>query len=445
MRIDPKTLEVTKTVGLGFEPTDLAGERDHVWVVGGYDHTVWRIDSDGEARLKFEFAERFGPLPPGFERGPAGIAVHGTSVWVSHGDEVTEFDADSGAVRRTVRAGGRWHREIATNGAAGLGGLQRRDATGGRAPRAGIDPIDSRTGRRRDRVELVSDTSEIVFESGQLWALVRVTAAACSSIRRQGNCYGPCRSATGPRARLRRSLALGHEREGRNTPPPPPPPRSQRHADDREGEVEDRHVAQVAEVVVVHRREDDVGAGDAEERAEERERAGGGGRQRAADPEVAPVAVRVRRSPALSLRISPTVIARMASARMAPAAVAMAMTSRRRLALSLDLDREAGVGRDVAGVGDLVARQGRLDSTSQPAGICFQPWRRRPSSVMKFGGVAAVGAEEVPAGLDPLDVRDGELLAARHARDDELVGRRRCGRRGSPCSDRPWRGRFRGT
>jgi hypothetical protein len=66
----PEDARGDKTVGLGFEPTDLAGEPDHVWVVGGYDHTVWRIDSDGEARLKFEFAERFGPLPPGFERGP---------------------------------------------------------------------------------------------------------------------------------------------------------------------------------------------------------------------------------------------------------------------------------------------------------------------------------------------------------------------------------------
>jgi hypothetical protein len=33
------------------------------------------------------------------------------------------------------------------------------------------------------------------------------------------------------------------------------------------------------------------------------------------------------------------------------------------------------------GGGDLLVR-GRLDSTSQPDGICLQPWRRRPSSVM---------------------------------------------------------------
>jgi hypothetical protein len=104
--------------------------------------------------------------------------VHGTSVWVSHGDEVTEFDADSGAARRTVRAGGRWHREIATNGTQVWVGYNNATRPAGELPRAGIDPIDSRTGHRRDRIDLVSDTSEIVFESGRLWALVRVTGAA---------------------------------------------------------------------------------------------------------------------------------------------------------------------------------------------------------------------------------------------------------------------------
>ena len=29
---------MTETVGLGFEPTDLAADDDNVWVVGGFDH-----------------------------------------------------------------------------------------------------------------------------------------------------------------------------------------------------------------------------------------------------------------------------------------------------------------------------------------------------------------------------------------------------------------------
>ena len=71
---------------------------------------------------------------------------------------------------------------------------------------------------------------------------------------------------------------------------------------------------------MVRRCERDVGAGDAEKRAEEGERAGGGRPSTCGGSvRVAPVAVRVRRSPALSLRISPTVMARIASARRAPA------------------------------------------------------------------------------------------------------------------------------
>jgi hypothetical protein len=178
LRIDPKTLRVTKTVGLGFEPTDLAGDRNHVWVVGGYDYTLWRIDADGEARLKLEFTERLGPLPSGFERGPAGVAVHGTSVWLSHGDELTELDADSGEVRRTVRAGGRWHREIATDGSRVWVGYNDATRPTGAIPNAGIDPVEARSGETHERIELVSDASELVFESGQLWVLIRVTGSA---------------------------------------------------------------------------------------------------------------------------------------------------------------------------------------------------------------------------------------------------------------------------
>jgi hypothetical protein len=101
---------------------------------------------------------------------------------------------------------------------------------------------------------------------------------------------------------------------------------------------------------------------------------------------VAPVAVRVRRSPALSLRISPTVMARIASARRAPAAVAMA------IGFAYDaLSRRASIVRPARAASSRAAAicslvNGRLDSTSQPDGICFQPWRRRPSTVTNEAG-----------------------------------------------------------
>src|SRR4051812_13360283 len=55
-------------------------------------------------------------------------------------------------------------------------------------------------------------------------------------------------------------LAAGQEPAGRNS--------RHGHAGDREREVEHRHVAQVAEVVVVQRGQGDVRAGHAEQRAE---------------------------------------------------------------------------------------------------------------------------------------------------------------------------------
>ena len=78
-RIDPETLRVTETVGLGFEPTGLAADDDNVWVVGGFDHALWRVDWDGVPRLKLTFTERLGPLREGFERGAAGIALGRTA------------------------------------------------------------------------------------------------------------------------------------------------------------------------------------------------------------------------------------------------------------------------------------------------------------------------------------------------------------------------------
>ncbi len=83
--------------------------------------------------------ERLGPLPAGFERGQAGVALDRDSVWLSHGDEMTELDPITGAVRRTIRAGGRWHREIATNGRLVWVGFNDAARPEGAIPKAGVD------------------------------------------------------------------------------------------------------------------------------------------------------------------------------------------------------------------------------------------------------------------------------------------------------------------
>ena len=199
-RIDPENLGVNKTVGLGFEPTDLAADDEHVWVVGGYDHSIWRLDRDGAVRLKLRFDEQLGPLPDEFERGPAGIAVSGQSVWLAHGDEVTELDPVSGEIRRTIRAGGRWHREIAANGRRVWVGYNDATRPFTEIPNPGIDLIDTSTGRRLERAKLVSDASEILFASGRLWVAVRVAGAVWELDPASGL--------------LQRTLEVGNEPEG---------------------------------------------------------------------------------------------------------------------------------------------------------------------------------------------------------------------------------------
>jgi DNA-binding SARP family transcriptional activator len=173
-RIDPNSLQVTKTVGLGFEPTDLAADAQHVWVAGGYDHVLWRLDADGVSRLKIRFVERVTPLPAGFERGRAGVALGGGSVWLSHGDEVTAFDPATGALRRTVAAGGRWHSEIAVAGEWVWVGVN--DAL---RPGAGTGLARFHVSEDRDVevASLISDASEILLASNRLWVGVRFANA----------------------------------------------------------------------------------------------------------------------------------------------------------------------------------------------------------------------------------------------------------------------------
>ena len=141
---------------------------------------------------------------------------------------------------------------------------------------------------------------------------------------------------------------------------------------DREGEVEDRHVAEIAEVVVVGRREDEVGAGDAEERAEERERAGGGGGQRAADPGGGP-------GRGQGAKVTGALAADQSDRHREDAERQERARGRRDRhgpgagrRFSSHLDREAGVRCERAGVGDLVARQWPA-GLDEPAGRDLLP------------------------------------------------------------------------
>ena len=168
---------------------------------------------------------------------------------------------------------------------------------------------------------------------------------------------------------------------------------------------------------------------------------------------VAPVAVRVRRSPPLSLRISPTVIARIASARSAPAPVAIAIgVANEALSCCTSIVRPAFAARLRAAA--ICSRvRGLLDSTSQPLATRCQPWRRRPSRVTNEDGRSELASPAprtsrlsilwtfVTATSRPVaEVQDDELIGG-----DGRVGQEVCGgidRRGVD-SEVPEQGRCR--
>jgi hypothetical protein len=78
-------------------------------------------------------------------------------------------------VRSTIRAGGRWHKEIAASGQRVWVGYNDAARSEGAIPNPGIDPIDVRSGRRLDRAKLISNTTELVLAGERLWAAIRVT------------------------------------------------------------------------------------------------------------------------------------------------------------------------------------------------------------------------------------------------------------------------------
>ena len=166
---------------------------------------------------------------------------------------------------------------------------------------------------------------------------------------------------------------------------------------------------------MVSRCEREIGAGDAEQRAEEGEHAGGGGRQRPADPaRGSGRRQRVRRSPALSPRISPTVMARIPRPGGAPAAVAIAMGVAREVR-SFCIRSQGRPRRRARVRGDLFARQGpaRLD---EPAVRDLLPAVAAHTKGGDKGGRHAAGvplssAEDLQA-VDPLDVLDGGSAGA---------------------------------
>src|SRR5262249_22625432 len=143
-RVDPRSRRVTRTIGLGLVPTDLAVWRGVLWVASqGYRHRVLRITaSDGDVRsIPFSVplppvgrlghvapsgegavvvdrdhslfrvgavdAMRVGDVPSGYG-GPGGdVAVGAGSIWVSdpHSSVVSRVDPRSGRIVASIPLG----------------------------------------------------------------------------------------------------------------------------------------------------------------------------------------------------------------------------------------------------------------------------------------------------------------------------------------------------
>ena len=69
--MDVDSNAVVRTIGIGFEPTGIAGGDEAVWVVGGYDHELSRIDtSDGRVRLHTRSASESDRFPKATSAAP---------------------------------------------------------------------------------------------------------------------------------------------------------------------------------------------------------------------------------------------------------------------------------------------------------------------------------------------------------------------------------------
>jgi YVTN family beta-propeller protein len=166
-RIDPVRRVVTGSVGLGFEPTDAQAVPGGVWVAGGFDHALWRIDDDGVPRRKLTFTERFGPLPPGYERGPAGLALSRQGLWLAHGNEVSLHDPITGEERGTFEAGGNWVVPIAV-GERGYVFDNAHDRSSPASPQF-VQAFDPARRRPTSRIDTAMDVSDIFIADGIAW------------------------------------------------------------------------------------------------------------------------------------------------------------------------------------------------------------------------------------------------------------------------------------
>jgi YVTN family beta-propeller protein len=93
-QVDPRTLEVVQTVGIGAQATDIATGAGGVWVATGSDNTLVQMHPETGAVLATL------PLPPtkGFPTTAPAVAVGAGAVWAASGERLLKIDPDTSTI-----------------------------------------------------------------------------------------------------------------------------------------------------------------------------------------------------------------------------------------------------------------------------------------------------------------------------------------------------------
>jgi len=164
-----------QTIGLGFEPTGLAAGKGAVWVAGGFEHALWRIDTaDNVVRVKLAVRERVGPVSEGYDRGRSAVAVGEGAVWLAHGEEVSRIDPETNATVATIRAGGSWSGAL-TAGEGAVWIVENDRKTGPRSEVGpGISKIDPRSNTVVQTIRTPSGPSSVIAGQGVVLAAIQL-------------------------------------------------------------------------------------------------------------------------------------------------------------------------------------------------------------------------------------------------------------------------------
>jgi DNA-binding SARP family transcriptional activator/DNA-binding beta-propeller fold protein YncE len=112
LRIDARTYDVTRAIGLGGEPTTIAVGDGYVWVLCGRARTLLQFDGEtGDPVRRLSLSRKLRVTPKGLALPPLGVALAepfdlaagGGAAWIAYPDVVWRVDAKTGAVEE-IRA-----------------------------------------------------------------------------------------------------------------------------------------------------------------------------------------------------------------------------------------------------------------------------------------------------------------------------------------------------